>query len=218
MYEGLPIFTVDQPAYLLNNWRILQAQSVDAYGKYVICRNGVITITSGSCLVRFDAGVPDGYYIIDSSGRFVGVSPQAENAYTVSIPDVEVAKPISENLTRVGPISRNEVSVFIEFLNYTRQSDNLVGNRAYTLLSGNIAKKTEMYLSCREENTPEFAFSVPLPMREGGIYDTTILKLAFTEMLRYDEVYMFYDNTTDRRTPLIIGHTWKNCALVMSSR
>lgn len=216
----LPVFTVDQPPFLLNNWRITQGQASEGYGKYAVCRGGVITILNGGCLIRYDAGVPDGYYVIDSAGKFVGVNPQSEHAYTITIPDIELAKPIPENLLRTGPFSRDEVSTFIEYLNYIRQSDNLVGDSVNVLLSGWSAVKVPKYYYQESElvGMPEFTFSMQLPMRIGRTYDALSLKSVFTEMLRYDSIYMFYDNTTERRMPLVVGHTWKNCALVMCSR
>lgn len=216
---ALPIFKVEQPPFLLNNWRLVQGQSSDNYAKYVVCRSGVISITSGSCLIRYDAGVPDGYYVIDNDGRFVGVNPQAEYAYTITIPDIEMAKPITENLLRVGPFSREEVSVFIEYLNYIRQSNNLVGDSVDVIMHGSSAVKSNRYAYMEAEaGMPEFTFSVQLPMSRPRTFEALALKSVFTEMLRYDSVYMFYDNSVDRRMPLVVGHTWKNCALVMCSR
>ena len=212
------IFTVEQPPYLLNNWRTLQAQGDDipqySYVKYVRSLGGVLTITNGVSMIRYATGAPDGFYIIDAAGRFVGVNPEKDNYYQIKIPDPESIKPEFPVMDRTGMIPRAEIAKFVEFLNYIRQSNNMIGEKVNVVLVDDVAVKDRSYMD-KNGVMPEFAFPFRMPFKEGLRFDANALRIVFTEMLRYEEVQLLYDNLSHKRTPLVVGRGWGNCGLIM---
>ena len=217
--ESAPIFTIEQDVFLLNNWRVLQGQADDPqrhYGKYVRSLGGVLTITNGVSLIRYEAGSLDGFYIIDGYGRFVPSDPNKDIYNRGGYPDVDAVMPNFKMLDKTPPVSSDEIRRFIEYLNHIRQSNNMVGESVDCLLVEDIAVKKRKY-NDGNHVLPEYAFPFRLPMVDGVVFDANALRVVFTEMLRYESVYIGYDNVAPGKTPLVVGLDWGHCGLVMPS-
>lgn len=211
------VFTVEQPNYLLNNWRALQGTGDASYARLARSLGGVVNVTNGVCVIRYDAKVPDGFYIIDIAGRFTQVNPDKELEYAQCFPDVEAVKPNFAAMDKTPYISRAEIANFIEFINHARMSSNLVNDRVDLLMVDDIAVKDRSYYD-QNKILPEFAFSFKLPFHERKRFDANALRIVLTEMLRYECVRLLYDNGLTRPSPLVLGVDWGHCAMIMPLR
>jgi hypothetical protein len=96
-------------------------------------------------------------------------------------------------------------------------------DKIYVSLDEHGAKYHRTHYSYRTDNdsSPEFSFPDRLPINGHSIvFDANNLKLVFIEMLRYDQIYIGYDNRTidDNHQPLVLGLDWGHCALIKYTR
>jgi hypothetical protein len=202
---------------------MFQAHNIhEEYVKFIKVTNGVISLTNGNAIIRyFCSSIPDGFYKLNNHNLLIKadiINPYVKLRY---YPDIDIAKPQFEFLDRVL-LDRSTVQLFIEFINYIRQSNDMARDKTYIALDQYGAKLHRMYYSYRPdiETLPEFNFPEPLPINGHSIvFDANNLKIVFTEMLRYDHIYIGYDNRAieDMHRPLVLGLDWGHCALIKYS-
>lgn len=202
-----------QPPYLINNWRATQAQNeYQDFTKYVRVISGVASITNGGVLIRSHVDAPDGFYVITADRGLREVVPEYGMYSSRSFPDVEAFRPPFKDMDISLPIYREETTSILGFLNFLREGKEDV----------NVSSRVHMdHRTIADTKKPDrfFTFSCELPVKfEGLIFDTTNLKLAFTEMLRYDCVHVWRDNSPSAYPPLVIGLDWDRCVLVEVER
>lgn len=211
-------YKIEQPGFLLSNWRMLQASATNSchdYTKHIKALNGVLTINNGNVLIRsFHDVIEDGFYIMNSYDELIRSSPEVFGC-KYYFPDVEVLKPDFPSLDRVQ-IDREEAHLFIDYLNYIRQSNDIISNRTSVILSGEGAIKRKNGYQ-QDEVLPTFSFSCKLPVNSHRlVFDALNLKIAFTEMLRYDRFFIGYNSLTKGdESPLVMGLDWGRCSLIM---
>lgn len=207
------IFYPAQPPYLINNWRATQAQNeYQDYTKYVRVIGGVASITNGGVLIRSHVDAPDGFYVITADRGLRDVIPEFGMYSSKSFPDVEAFRPPFQNMDISLPIYREEITSLLGFLNFLREGKDDVNCSSRVHMDHRTIADTK--------NSDRFyTFSCELPVKfDGLIFDATNLKLAFTEMLRYDCIHVWRDNSPSGYPPLVIGLDWDRCVLVEVER
>jgi len=207
----LKMFKLDDPPYLINNWKMLQANADPyvVYNRYVKVSDGVASITNGSVIIRCQVPLPEGFYVITEDNEFVKTPPCEDYSWT-KFPDVDVARPAFDRIDYTPPFPRDEVLRIIEFANYARKNSR----------SGetNLFVRGDAMSMIGDENT-WLKLMHPIPVKPAGlVFSAYDLKLAFTEMLRYDAIHIGYDNVSTYKLPLVIGLDWGHCALCGSGR
>ena len=202
-----------QAAYLTNNWRNIQADNeYSEFTKFVRVVGGVANITSGKVLVRYFLDVPDGFYLLREDKGMIMVNPQFP-IYSRGFPDVEGVRPNFTLMDRTTPICKQELADFVGFLNYLRTGRVELKSGVRVVMDDTRIVGDAMYAE------KFFTFSCDLPVKYGGlIFDANNLRLAFTEMLRYDHVYIGRENRPDYNTPLVVGLDWGHCVIVDAER
>lgn len=221
--SGTGAFSVNQPAYLTNNWRAIQAaEQYVGYAKYIKVMGGVATITNGCILVRSRIdGLPDGFYEFDDTGHLVDSSTSLiesvfrpyRNYYssTETPPDPEIVRPDFPNLTHTPPIAATEVREMIDFLNHVR-GQHRSDTHCYVFFEGSAL------ISASNVNT-WLKLSCEIPVNpDGGNFQTNMLRLILTDMLRYEHIFVGRDNRSppemNIRMPLVFGLDWSSCGLI----
>lgn len=208
------ITPIAQPNFITNNWRMIQAYDGDTYTtedyKYITVKSGVVTVRGYNMILRSPLPLPDGHYNITERNEAVLLTPsELTDAYRFS-KDVDIIRPTFNQIEASAPITRDEIMRFIEFLSHVRQE-----NKRHLVVMGHEAA----YMVHRQDMW--YKFPITLPVKgDGLVFEANHLKLAFTEMLRYDHVFIGRDNRfgADSKLPLIIGLDWEHCALIMHKR
>jgi hypothetical protein len=216
---------IKEPTFLRENWkRVLAETHSDSY-RYVRVLNNVATVTNGEVLIRCPVGLSDGFYVLGPNSDLksiesLGLSPK--KAY----PDVESCRPNFERMTPSGKLPNQVVGQLIVWLEFVRaeQSNVVVTKNGFAM--NLYASRVEYPLP--GPNAPEYnhsqmafdfrrvlGFEIPI-FGEGAMFSPKNLKLAFTEMLRYDFCYLsrHEGELSSKGAPLVIGHDWGHCALV----
>jgi len=210
--------TLQQPPYLTNNWRMILAadEYVRAENKYVRVHKSFIgdtavnvaSIINRGMIVRCPVPHPEGFYTINSNNELSKLDYEQSLSLYRNTKDVETLRPEFERLDSTPPFTKEDCAGFIEFLNHVRQE-----NKNHLILLGHEAA----FLIHRQDVWYKFPY--PLPVKgDGQVFCAYHLKLAFTEMLRYDYVFIGRDNRfgTSDYMPLVIGLDWSTCALVFN--
>lgn len=224
---GTGAFSVNQPAYLTNNWRAAQAAEQYArYSKYIKISQGVASVTNGVILLRSRLeGIPDGFYMFDDGGCLIDAGPDIHQGifrtygayYSVSEipPDPDAIRPDFPNLTHTPPIQAAEVREMIDFLNHVRGQHR---NDEYCLVffEGNAL------ISASNVNT-WLRLSCEIPVNpDGGNFQANMLRLILTDMLRYEHIFVGRDNRSppeiNIRMPLVFGLDWSSCGIIKPGR
>lgn len=192
--QGIP----NEPKFFRENWKKLLASSAKDKYKVVRVREKVATITNGTTLLRSPVDAKDGFYTVGSHNQFI---PYLSKDW-LSFPDTDQIRPDFDSLKPTCQLPREHIGQIIQFCEMIRQR------------KGNIVMDKDGLAFVQE---PKFAYNFPLNCKGELFFNPTNLKLALTEMLRYDFVYMARESTMfeENTSPLIFGHDWTRCALVM---
>lgn len=214
--RGTPMlvgYKVDQPDFLTNNWKMLQANS-EYYGsssnRFVKVKGGVISITNGSIVVRCPVGLPDGFYVISEDNEFVGGDPRQDYPW-YSFPDCDAIMPNFKTLDYTPPLPKKaqgevDILTIVEYCNFVRKSST--GSRSRVAIEGD----TLIAIDVRES---WLTLPFIIPVNTGSlVFEAYDLKLVFTEMLRYDAVHIGFDNYLPNNKTLVVGRDWGHCALL----
>lgn len=200
-------FKLDQKEFLTTNWKMLQANCEYYHGsihKYAKVSRGIISISNGAVIVRCPAGLPDGHYVISEDNEFITTSVHESRWY--KFPDYDAAMPNFKFLDYTPPINQEDVLTIIEYCNFLRKASTTSLSRV--AIEGNLLVAQDL---------AESWLTLPhvIPVNIGSIvFDAYDLKLAFTEMLRYDSVQIGFDNTHPDNHTIIVGKDWGHCALI----
>lgn len=206
---------IREPAFLRDNWKKILASAVrDGRDelRYVRVINGVANITNGAVLVRQKADLPDGFYTLDENNGLV----VADYARWMTYPDVQALCPNFNNMRHTPAeeghpqaIRNEHIGQLLVFLSKVREHDS---RRIETVLIDGFS----VYPSKRHTLDMEFRnLPCPLPIKEPLMFNAEKLQLALIEMLRYDAITIAYEDRPDRHTPLFLGKSWDQCALLM---
>ena len=207
----LKAFKLEDPPYLINNWKMLQANADPyiIYNRYVKVADGVASITNGSVIIRSQTALPPGFYVITEDNEFVKTPPSEDYSWT-RFPDVDAARPAFERIDYTPPMPKEEILRIIEFSNYARKNSRSGETNLY--IRGDI-------MSMIGDEASWLKLPYPIPVKPAGlVFSAYDLKLAFTEMLRYDAIHIGYDNISSYKQPLVIGLDWGHCALCATGR
>ena len=189
---------IPEPKFFRENWKVLLAtNSKDEY-KLVRVRGNVASLTNGRILLRSPLECPDGFYSISGTNHLV----VNEKKIWMGYPDVEQARPSFQTMKPLCQISQEVCGQLVQFCEMVR---NRRGNIAINKDGGYLVQDTSL------------AYRFPFNLKEEVLVGPQQLKLALTEMLRYDFVYMSMEKSEDpeETNPLVFGHDWSRCALVM---
>lgn len=215
-------FRINQAPYLHHNWTQLQAyvHYQGSYRNFVKVESGVITLNNGRVIIRSFAGCPDGWYEIDGRGFFISSEPESRYPWK-TFPDVDIVKPKFHRMHRTPLIPRDTVRLCLDYLNELRACNDLAEESADVF----VDNRSFVEMRRREEGPlREFSFGVELPVRgdrnHGMVFHAAQLRIALTEMLRYEAIYIAFDNEVAEGNPrpLFLGVDWGNCALVFQKR
>jgi len=207
-----PRLFLQDPPYLVENWKaILGAEALPPQiveSSMILVVDGVASILNPHIIVRCQLPVPDGCYHIGPANELLPLHAEAP------VKDPGRIRPHFQAMSISQQIPRIEVHKFLNFISEVRQSD----------ISGRLEGKVyfdETSVICRSDPRLQFRFTgvggqlIPLPVRgEPVLVDAKLLKLALTEMLRYDSIVIAYENRLDRFSPVFFGQNWDGCALV----
>lgn len=207
----LQVYKLGDKPFLINNWKMLQANAdpYAVYNRYVKVSEGVASITNGEVIIRCPIPLPSGFYVITEENEFVRTPPCDDYSWT-RFPDVDAACPALERMDWTTWIGQTDVLRIIEFTNYARKNSR----------SGEInvfIRGDKMSMIGGEEQWLQLPCTIPVKP-SGLVFSAYNLKLAFTEMLRYDAVQIGYDNVSMYKQPLVIGLDWGHCALCSAGR
>lgn len=203
------VIHLPQAPYLTNNWKTIQANDeYQEYTKYVRVTGGVANITNGKLLVRYYLGVQDGFYVFTEGKTMVEAIPEMRMRMYGGFPDVEAFRPDFPKLDRSNLIKMEEVSAFVGFLNFLREGEIELETNRRVHIEGNSVVDT------RDINK-RFNFSCEIPVnQEGMIFEVDNLRMAFIELLRYDQIQIGHDNRPEIDAPLVMGKDWGHCVLL----
>jgi len=206
----LNAFKLEDPPYLINNWKMLQANTDpwQVFNRYIKVTEGVASITNGEIVIRCPVSLPTGFYIVTEENEFIKTPPCEDYSWT-RFPDVDAARPAFERMDYTPAIPREEVHRVVEFTNFVRKNSR--SGEVKVFLSGDA-----LSMIGKEDNWLKLPY--PIPVKPSGlVFSAYNLKLAFTEMLRYDAIHIGYDNVSMYKQPLVIGLDWGHCALCASN-
>jgi len=186
----------EEPSYLRENWkRVLATDCQDRY-KFVRVIRNVATITNGKLMIRSPVPEKDGLYVITSTNSLTPTKTT-----WINYPDVELVRPPFESMRPFCTLKNTVVHDMVNFAEQVRRVD------------GYIVIDHE-WMCMRQK--PEFHIKYPFKVSGDPItLSPNYLKLALIEMLRYDFVYMSREESLDKQTPLVFGHRWDTCSLVV---
>lgn len=206
---ALVAYQVDQPAYIINNWKQLQALGFyDRYSKpscrIVKVQCGIATISDGESIIRSPVSVPDGFYVISEENEFVTETPRANGYLWNKMPDPDAAMPNFEALDYTPPIGKDFIAKVVEYMNYVRKmahNENIIIEGDAMIAQG----MKDSWLSLPH----------PVPIKGGAfLTKAALVKIVFTEMLKYEYIHIGYDNHLAENNFLVIGRDWGHCALL----
>jgi len=209
-------FKLTQPKYLTNNWRMIQASEeyTSLKSTSIKATQGVINVVSDGLIVRnyVGSGLDDGYYRISGEGVLV---PSANDAAVYNnFDDLDAAKPDFAYVKKTPPIPQSEIRRFVDFLGFVRNADYVSKSKRHIVCSRQSFLNTD-------NPGQELFFGFDMPVNSPLLFDAHLLKLAFTEALRYDHIYIGFDArelNEKRGSPMIIGLDWGNCVIVAARR
>lgn len=208
---ALTAYKIDQPAYLTHNWKLLQASSYNAYSiknRMVKVFGGIASITNGDAVIRCPVNLPDGFYLISEENEFVTESPRRSGYNWDRFPDVDAAMPDFKALDYTPPITRDKIGEIVEYMDFIRKH----ASYERVLVEGDL-----LIAQGLDESWLRLPHVVPI-RGDGIVFDASIFKIIFKEMLRYDFVHIGFDNTLIDNNVLVIGKDWGHCALCSGRR
>lgn len=204
----LTAYKLDQPEYLTNNWKVLQANSEVYYAstihKFAKVKGGVISVSNGNTVIRCPAALQDGFYAISDENEFIRVEPSSHGAWN-RFPDYDAGMPNFANLDYTPPITKEVVSTIIEYMNFVRKHCRY---SARIMAEGNTLIAVDL-----ENSWLSLPHPVPIQRNDNLMFNALELKIVFTEMMRYDAVHIGFDNHLVDNKTLVIGKDWGHCAL-----
>lgn len=205
--EVLPASTAaPSEKFLINNWRQIMANGPRGLGCFSVDRE-VATICTTRLVIRCPFTVADGFYVFGRDDKPAPVLYRSWQGYPHP-------RSMWEDFAamRAGPqIHRGLCESIIVWLEQARRTkeDVMLDEHGAFLRDGSA-----------HFNFAELS-GVPLPIAGEEIrMDPLLLKLAFTEMLRYDFFYILRSMAPERegRVPLVLGHNWDQCAMIYDLR
>jgi len=189
----------DEPKFFRENWKKVMASTEQSKYKLIRVRDKVASITNGKILLRTPVPEDDGFYTLGSYNQML---PNQDHQW-MSYPDIDQSRPDFDKLKPTCQIPREVLGQMGQFCEAVRQRKGLVMmdvNGMSMVQDGNLA------------------YNYPFNIKNEEIFNPNHLKLALTEMLRYDFVYVAKERGSlyvEDTYPLILGHDWGRCALIM---
>ena len=221
MHQSTSLVPVKPDPYI-ENWRNVLGTA--AYHlKFVRISNGVGTVTNGTVLLRAPITIEDGFYklvgaeacrmlpVIDIQNSILEAAEEIRWNGSKYYPDIDQFNPRLETLPILSYLLRDDVLSMMNLCQDVLQ-DSTQSDRALLLMSANgITSST--YPNDRNY-TIQFNFSIP--DGEVLILQGQALKIALTECSKYDSVPIRVKKTKYAAS-LILGDSWRSCALVTCS-
>lgn len=202
---------ISQKEFLTNNWGRLQATASYAgerYSRFIKVDRNVATVANGEAVVRCRVPVPDGFYMLSSLGSLKPVDPASDEYWPLRYPDMDALRPDFTKLDSTPPLQMLDVRRFIDFLEHVRQSEE------HSHAARRVVISQDVIYSIKDHRV-NFALPFQIPVKGGElVFEAETVKLVFTEMLRYDQVHIGYNNRAQNGT-LVVGLDWNSCGLIM---
>jgi len=196
---------LSEPPFLRNNWKRVFATGEEKY-RYVRILRGVANVTNAHVLLRTKMpGFSDGFYSFGPSGGLVSTEPKQ----MLGFPDTETLRPRAEHMASSHAIQNEHVHKLVMF------ADEVIGQDRYKRYDYPevVLDSQGMYARCNSNVFIQFKF--PLPFSGDGVaVKADHLKMALTECLRYDQIFIAHENNPDKKCPVFFGVDWDCCALV----
>lgn len=209
MEQPLRVVPPQEPTHLRENWKlIIGHRECPSRMRAVRVQGGVANVTNGSVLLRTPMPLHDGFYLFNERNELIR---QEEVHPWYGYPDpLSCHQPFSK-MTPSPKIDKPLVQQFIQYLEMIRQRKVNVVMDKYGVIP--VARRG---ISGSQEELTKFGFGFELPLAgEELVLDPYNLKLALIEMLRYDHCYLSRFHRPDYESPLVLGHDWEHCAVVM---
>lgn len=198
-----------EPRFLRDNWKMVMAHPESrSYLRVVRICDGTATIRTKSVLIRAPAPVPDGFYLLSEQNELV---LQREPDLYQGFPDPLGSWQPFGDMRPSEPILPAQTTALIQYLEQVRSRKvNVV------LDKWGFIPVCRYGMSAQNNEQAPFVLNQELPLSGAELVLNPLnLKLALIEMLRYPNFHLWHFPRMDRETPLVLGHGWNNCALVM---
>lgn len=196
-----------EPPFLVNNWKRILGRADDHLAKVRVI-GGVATVTDGKLILRSPTNTPDGFYRI---GRGSSLEPHTATGRpymsSASYPDIGIFEPPLSSMKPFGQMNREGIVALIAYCEKARSLD----------VWGLDLHRDGFSINNRNGNGIQDNFNYRFETTGVITLQPLNLKLALTEMLRYD-FCNFFRESLGGNSPLILGHDWSNCAMVNTLR
>jgi len=194
--------------FLVNNWNVVLADpTANAHLRVIHVSNGVGSVTNGKVMLRCPVNAPNGFYLYNERLELISQDPYLWRKYPEPMGWWQRFE-----INAQGPyLNRELIAGLISWLEHARQLKVNVVVDKYGILP--VARHG---YNANADTRPHFPFGFELPLgNQEVMLDPRMLKLALVEMMRYDYCHMLHNVRYDCETPLVLGHSWDRCALVM---
>lgn len=212
-----------KPDPYIENWRTVLGTASN-HLKFVRILNGVGTVTNGSVLLRAPIAVEDGFYklvgagacrmlpVVDIQSSILESTSEQSRWYSPKYyPDIDQFNPRLESAPILSYILKEDVFAMMNLCQDVLQ-DRAQGDKYLIALCDKYM--TSMETPLHEKYTMDFNFSIP--DGEILIVEGHALKMALTECSKYHSVAVRV-RKTKYSTTLVLGDSWRACALVSCS-
>lgn len=190
--------------FLRHNLGNILATDCPSYCRYVYVENGVATVTNGrSITVRYLLQAPDGFYALNHQGL---LAPTQYADRWGGYPHPMSFIPTGAELETSGMLSNEFAKDFVIWCSRVRETKRPVFFDKREIFVPNTDYRVDL-TSIMDGQLP-----VGDDVLQFSAYD---LQLAFTEMMRYSHFYISRAKSKDSVMPLVLGHNWNQCAMLM---
>lgn len=199
------IINPSEPPFLRENWKKLLATAPEGRRRIKVT-NEVANLCSDAVLIRSRMpGYADGFYLFAQSGTLVSTDP----SQSLDFPDVDAARPKESALGSSQAFANEYIQRLLMFVEEVRVAEKFQRYEAAEIVLDGEG------LYSRHNSKLFIKMNFPLPFSGDGVaVKADHLKIALTECLRYDHMYIAHENNPDRKTPILFGLNWNSCALV----
>lgn len=206
-YSSSPVFGGE---FLRNNWKVLLGNDCAEGLRFIKVSRGVASVTNGAVLLRAATpGLVDGFYVLDDSCGYRQLPPGSLG--WLNYPDIDAVMPDFSKMVPTPKIPKEVVHELVVFcgiaIRHKNEDTYYSSDRHSIVMQGN---------GFCFSHDPNYSFAMPfnnLPLGVGVYLDPANLKIALTEMMRYDEIVVSRAERWNH-SPIVFGRSWEACAIV----
>lgn len=205
------LFALNQPRYATENWKMILGlfdphDPHNARIRHIQIFNRVASIRQQKILIRTPINLPNGFYELTTTGELAYAGPC----------DEDIRNPFTKDAPFSERIARESIAKLLGWVNWRREEHEEPEKCVL------VFDQPGIY----DEASSKFTFQFKSLVRPGGTVQLPIvgdplfvkafhLRLALTEVTRYDTVVIAYERSPDELRPIFIGRSWSECAVVM---